>query len=96
MPETTAKTRCVHPLSNSSARPRLFGQSSPSGSTRSRTRGRPEATGLTNNQEMRLRAGDIRLARLQVSLTQLRHEMDQTDKLIEQICQEAHLDMERI
>lgn len=95
MPETTAKTRCMHPLSNSNARPRLFGQSSASASTRSRTR-RPEATGLTNNQEMRLRAGDIRLARLQVSLTQLRHEMDQSNKLIEQMCQDAHLEMNRI
>ncbi|KAH8404835.1 hypothetical protein KR222_004932 [Zaprionus bogoriensis] len=95
MPETIEKTRCPQTNPNPSARQRLFDQSgaqlSPSRANRA-----PQPTDFTNNQEMKLRAGDMRMARLQIGLSKLRLEMEQSNKLIEQLCQEVRLDIKRI
>lgn len=54
---------------------------------------RQQATDFTATQQLKLRAGDMRMARMQISLTKLRLEMEQSGKLVEQLCQEAELEM---
>ncbi|TDG42055.1 hypothetical protein AWZ03_011512 [Drosophila navojoa] len=53
---------------------------------------RPQATDFTTKQHLRLRAGDLRLARIQVSLSKLQHEMEQSSKQIAALCQDAKMD----
>lgn len=95
MPESKEKTRCFHPKSKGNARARLFGPPiSPSIETRNGTQ--RQVIGFTDNQVMRLRVGDMRMARMQASITRLRHEMEQSKKMIEQLYQEAQLDINKI
>ncbi|XP_030377651.1 uncharacterized protein LOC115626422 [Scaptodrosophila lebanonensis] len=54
-----------------------------------------DATDFTEKQEMTLKAGDMRMARIQVSLSQLRVEMEQANKTLEELCTVARVDKER-
>ncbi|EDW13445.1 uncharacterized protein LOC6578081 [Drosophila mojavensis] len=53
---------------------------------------RPQATDFTTKQHLRLRAGDLRLARIQISLSKLQHEMEQSGKQIAALCQDVKMD----
>lgn len=95
MPELKEKKRCVHHKSNTNARARFFAQPNPPSA--SITNGaRRQAVGFTDKQEMRLRVGDMRMARMQTCLSQLRRDMEQSKKLIEELYLEAHLDIKKI
>lgn len=95
MPESKEKTRCSHPKSKANARARLFAPPT-SPSTETRNGAQRQVRDFTENQVMRLRVGDMRMARMHASLTRLRHEMEQSRKMIEQLYQEAHLDIKKI
>ncbi|XP_017857670.1 PREDICTED: uncharacterized protein LOC108610225 [Drosophila arizonae] len=53
---------------------------------------RPQATDFTTKQHLRLRAGDLRLARIQISLSKLQHEMEQSSKQIAALCKDVKMD----
>ncbi|KAH8415116.1 hypothetical protein KR215_003653, partial [Drosophila sulfurigaster] len=59
---------------------------------RLRTNGQRQIMDFTSTQELKIRAGDVRMARMQISLAKLRQEMEQSMKLVDQLCQEARLD----
>ncbi|XP_017850462.1 uncharacterized protein LOC108605304 [Drosophila busckii] len=86
MPETTERNTSYGQRRNSS-------QLSTRTLVNRRATGPRQATDFTSVQNLKLKAGDMRMARMQVSLTKLRLEMEQSNKLIEQMCQEAQLDL---
>ncbi|XP_023163992.2 uncharacterized protein LOC111594775 [Drosophila hydei] len=53
---------------------------------------RPQATDFTTKQQLKLRAGDLRLARLQISLAKLRLEMEHSGKLIAELCKNVEVE----
>ncbi|EDV58661.1 uncharacterized protein LOC6540754 [Drosophila erecta] len=57
-------------------------------------RARRDATGFTANQEVRLKAGDMRMARLQISLSQLRTAMEESGKQLKDLCQKVRLNVD--
>ncbi|XP_043640842.1 uncharacterized protein LOC122611662 [Drosophila teissieri] len=57
-------------------------------------RARPNATGFSANQEVRLKAGDMRVARLQINLSQLRTAMEESSKQLKDLCQEMRLNVD--
>lgn len=90
MPETHDKKPC--PSSHSISRHNE--NNSPFTITnRVRLGGQRQPTDFTTTQELRLRAGDVRMARMQISLAKLRHDMEQSNKLVEQLCQEVRVEL---
>ncbi|EDW46064.1 uncharacterized protein LOC6617889 [Drosophila sechellia] len=57
-------------------------------------RARRDATGFTSNQEVRLKAGDMRMARLKISLSQLRTAMEESGKQLKDLCQQVRLNVD--
>ncbi|XP_016969217.1 uncharacterized protein LOC108037206 [Drosophila rhopaloa] len=55
--------------------------------------GRRDAGGFTASQENRLKAGDMRMARMQISLSQLRTEMEESSKEIRDLCKAMRVDV---
>ncbi|XP_034474918.1 uncharacterized protein LOC117782082 [Drosophila innubila] len=90
MPETYDKNPC--PTSHSNSR-NNNNNSQLTITNRVLLCGQRQATDFTTTQELKLRAGDVRMARMQISLTKLRNAMDQSNKLIEQLCQEIQMEM---
>ncbi|KAH8266664.1 hypothetical protein KR018_007976 [Drosophila ironensis] len=58
------------------------------------SQGRRDATGLTANQETKLKAGDLRMARMQISLSQLRTEMEASSKQLRDLAKVVHVDVD--
>ncbi|XP_016998309.2 uncharacterized protein [Drosophila takahashii] len=56
--------------------------------------GRRDATGFTANQEVRLKAGDMRMARMQIGLSQLRTEMEESSKQLRDLCKAMRVDID--
>ncbi|KAH8353115.1 hypothetical protein KR084_008990 [Drosophila pseudotakahashii] len=56
--------------------------------------GRRDAAGFTANQEVRLKAGDMRMARMQIGLSQLRTEMEESSKQLRDLCKAMRLDVD--
>ncbi|XP_039479476.1 uncharacterized protein LOC120444036 [Drosophila santomea] len=57
-------------------------------------RARRNATGFSAHQEVRLKAGDMRMARLQISLSQLRTAMEESSKQLKDLCHEMRLNVD--
>ncbi|KAM8715133.1 hypothetical protein ACLKA7_002214 [Drosophila subpalustris] len=91
MPETHDKKPC--PSSHSISRNNV--NNSPLTITnRVRLSDQQKPTDFTATQELKLRAGDVRMARMQISLAKLRHDMEQSNKLLEQLCQEVRVEFD--
>ncbi|XP_052854178.1 uncharacterized protein LOC128263275 [Drosophila gunungcola] len=60
---------------------------------RTHRQGRRDAAGFTANQEVRLKAGDMRMARMQISLSQLRTQMEESSKQLRDLCTAMRLDV---
>jgi len=56
--------------------------------------GRRDAAGFTANQEVRLKAGDMRMARMQIGLSQLRTEMEESSKQLRDLCKAMRVDVD--
>ncbi|KAH8327963.1 hypothetical protein KR067_002256 [Drosophila pandora] len=59
-----------------------------------RTQGHRNAAGLTTKQEVTLKAGDMRMARMQISLSQLRTEMEASSKTLRDLARMLKVDMD--
>ncbi|XP_017047814.1 uncharacterized protein LOC108092663 [Drosophila ficusphila] len=59
-----------------------------------RQQGHRDATGFTANQEVQLKAGDMRMARMQIGLSQLRTEMEESSKQVRDLCKAMRVHME--
>ncbi|KAH8356971.1 uncharacterized protein LOC110185129 [Drosophila serrata] len=56
--------------------------------------GRRDATGFTANQEVKLKAGDMRIAQMQICISQLRTEMEESTKQLKDLCKAMLVDAE--
>ncbi|XP_017068038.2 uncharacterized protein LOC108105810 [Drosophila eugracilis] len=56
--------------------------------------GRRDATDFTANQEVRLKAGDMRMARMQISLSKLSTEMEESSKQLMDLCKAVRVDVD--
>ncbi|KAH8246586.1 hypothetical protein KR032_008886 [Drosophila birchii] len=48
--------------------------------------GRRDSTSFTANQEVKLKAGDMRIAQMQMCISQLRTEMEESSKQLRDLC----------
>ncbi|KAH8413260.1 hypothetical protein KR009_009274, partial [Drosophila setifemur] len=55
--------------------------------------GHSNATGLTANQEVKLKTGDMRMAQMQISLSHLRTEMEQSEKLLRNLAKAVRVNV---
>ncbi|XP_022231933.1 uncharacterized protein LOC111080560 [Drosophila obscura] len=58
------------------------------------TQGRRDATDFTASQEVKLKAGDMRMAKIQISLSNLRTEMEETNKQLQNLCKTIKVDVD--
>lgn len=56
--------------------------------------GRRDATGFTAKQEVKLKAGDMRMAQMQISISQLRTEMEESSKQLRDLCKAMLVDVD--
>ncbi|SPP85792.1 uncharacterized protein LOC117587812 [Drosophila guanche] len=56
--------------------------------------GRRDATDFTASQEVKLKAGDMRMAKIQISLSNLRTEMEETHKQLQNLCKTIKVDVD--
>ncbi|KAH8378052.1 hypothetical protein KR093_008739 [Drosophila rubida] len=94
MPETNDKGSYRKQVSNSKKSQKKNAQTAVAHRTRSN--GQQQIMDFTSTQELKIRAGDVRMARLQISLAKLRQDMEQSNKLVEQLSQEVNFDANTI
>ncbi|EDW37116.1 GL25696 [Drosophila persimilis] len=56
--------------------------------------GRREVTDFTASQEVKLKAGNMRMAKIQISLANLRTEMEETNKQLRNLCKTIKVDVD--
>ncbi|BFF93760.1 uncharacterized protein DMAD_11546 [Drosophila madeirensis] len=56
--------------------------------------GRRDATDFTASQEVKLKAGDMCMAKIQISLSNLRTEMEETNKQLQNLCKTIKVDVD--
>lgn len=87
--QSRQRHRSYHPNTNTNPNP------NPNQNQRQRrTQGHRNAAGLTTKQEVTLKAGDMRMARMQISLSQLRTEMEASSKTLHDLARMLKVDMD--
>ncbi|EDW76084.1 uncharacterized protein Dwil_GK19035 [Drosophila willistoni] len=61
-----------------------------------RPRGQRNATEFTASQEVKLKAGDVRIDRMKIAMTKLRTEMEASNKMLQELCSLARIDVDKM
>ncbi|XP_068151028.1 uncharacterized protein [Drosophila tropicalis] len=61
-----------------------------------RPRSQRNATDFTASQEVKLKAGDVRIDRMKVAMTKLRTEMESSNKMLQELCSLVRIDVDKM